>query len=137
MLRRDRLAALVRFALGGALSASVVLGMSALLREGGFVGERAAAAIGLASALAVNFATMRLFVFRGTRRPIAGQALGYLASSAVFRGLEYAGFLALHSLLALHYLVALLLSLAASFLLKFLFYDGWLFRREQGDGDRS
>jgi putative flippase GtrA len=128
---RSRGAALVRFAMGGVLSSSVVLGVTALLREGGIAGERVAAAVGLASALVVNFHVMRRFVFRGTERPLLRQALEFLAGSGVFRGLEYLGFLVLHTAFDVHYLVALVLVLGTSFGLKFVVYEGWVFRRER------
>jgi len=115
--------------MGGVLSSAVVLGVSAFLREGGFVGERVAAGLGLATSLVVNFHVMRHFVFRGTRQPLLQQALQFLATSGVFRGLEYLAFLLVNTVFHLHYLLALVLVLGTSFLLKFLVYEGWVFRR--------
>jgi len=128
----SRLPALVRFGLGGVLSSTVVLGLSALLAETGTAGTRVAPAFGLAASLAVNFAVMRRLVFRGTQRPLARQAVEYLASSGVFRGLEYLGFLVVDSVLHLHYLVALVVVLGTSFGLKFVWYEGFVFRRSAG-----
>lgn len=134
MLTRARLASLARFAMGGVLSSSVVLGVSALVREGGFAGERVAAGIGLATSLVVNFNVMRYFVFRGTQQPLLRQFAEFLASSGVFRGLEYVAFLLVNAVFHVHYLLALLLVLGTSFGLKFAVYDSWIFRRKP-DGD--
>jgi len=125
----DRARSLVRFAAGGVASATVVLGVSAFVAESGLASERIAAGVGLVTSFAVNFVVLRRFVFRGTERPVARQALEFAASSAVFRGLEYLAFLAVHALLPLHYLVSLVLVLGTSFGAKFLWYEGRVFRR--------
>lgn len=135
MLTRQRLASLARFAIGGVVSSSVVLGVSALLREAGSVDERVAAAIGLATSLVVNFNVMRYFVFRGSAQPLLRQWFEFLASSGVFRGFEYVAFLFVNAFFGVHYLLALLLVLGASFLLKFIWYEGWVFRRRERPGD--
>lgn len=116
--------------MGGVLSSSVVLGVSALVREGGFASERVAAGIGLATSLVVNFNVMRYFVFRGTQQPLLRQFGQFLASSGVFRGLEYVAFLVVNAVFQVHYLLALLLVLGTSFGLKFVVYDTWVFRRK-------
>ena len=131
MVTRARLASLGRFAMGGVVSSGVVLGVSALLGELDWVGERVAAAIGLATSLVVNFNVMRYFVFRGDQRPLLRQWFEYLASSGVFRGLEYLAFLVVNTWFHVHYLLALLLVLATSFSLKFVVYEGWVFRRRR------
>ena len=135
MLTRIRLASLARFALGGVLSSAVVLGVSALLSELGSVDERVAAAIGLASSLVVNFNVMRHFVFRGNQQPLVRQWLEFLASSGVFRGFEYVAFLVVNTVFHVHYLLALLLVLGTSFILKFIWYEGWVFRRKRTPDD--
>jgi putative flippase GtrA len=119
---RERIASLARFALGGVLSSAVVLGVSAGLHEGGFTGERVAAAVGLAASLVVNFNVMRHFVFRGAQEPLLRQWLQFLVSSGVLRGLEYVAFLIVLDVFQLQYLLALLLVLGASFVLKFVIY---------------
>lgn len=128
---RTRWAALLKFGAGGVLSASIALGVSALLHELASVREALAAAAGLVSALAVNFFALRYVVFSGTVVSVPRQLLGYLGSACVFRGLEYVGFLLLNGLVAVHYLVALTIVLGISFLLKFLVYDKWIFARSR------
>lgn len=135
MPTRARLRSLGRFALGGVLSSAVVLGVSAFLREGGFVGERVAAGLGLATSLVVNFNVLRHFVFRGTQQPLVRQWFEFLASSGIFRGLEYLAFLLVMGVFHVQYLVALLGVLATSFGLKFLWYEGRVFRRPRSRDD--
>ena len=121
--------ALTRFFAGGVVSAGVTLGTTALLHEVAAVSEPVAAAIGLATALVVNFGVLRFFVFRGTKMPLRRQLLMFLGSSGVFRGLEYAGFFALH-LLGTHYLLALVVVLGGSFIVKFFVYEKLVFARK-------
>jgi putative flippase GtrA len=119
----------VRFGLGGLLSSGVAVGTTVILHELGSMSAPVAAAIGLASALLVNFLMLRYFIFRGTRLPWAHQLLTFLVSSGVFRGLEYLAFLLVNTLAGVHYLLALVLVLAGSFIVKFIVYDGWVFAR--------
>ena len=129
LLSRIRLMALLRFGMGGLLSSGVALTTTAVLHELGFLSARAAAAVGLAAALIVNFLVLRYFVFRGTRSSFWRQLFLFLGSSGVFRGLEYLGFLLVSVVLELHYLLALVVVLGVSFLLKFVVYEGWVFVR--------
>ena len=129
LLRKVNLAALTRFALGGVLSAIVTLGSTALLHEFGSVREHVAAAAGLVLALAVNFFVLRLFVFRGTQTGFLRQMLMFLASSGVFRAFEYGAFFVLNVFFHVQYLLALVLVLGVSFLMKFFVFDGFIFRR--------
>jgi putative flippase GtrA len=118
---------ILRFAAGGVLSSGVTLGVTALLREIFGVREAIAAAVGLASAMLVNFLFLRHFVFASRATPIPRQLTMFLTSNGVFRVLEYLGFLVVIRLLDLHYLLSLLLVLGASFLLKFLVYERFVF----------
>jgi putative flippase GtrA len=121
--------ALARFLAGGVASTVVTLGTTAALHEIAAIPELIAAAVGLAASLVVNFAVLRLFVFRGTDIPLGRQAMMFLGSSGVFRGLEYSGFFVLH-LLGVHYLVGLVLVLGSSFVVKFFVYEKLVFSRK-------
>ena len=132
LLSKARLMALLRFGMGGLLSSGVAISVTAALHELGFLTERVAAAAGLAAALIVNFLVLRYFVFRGTRLPFARQLLLFLGSSGVFRGLEYLGFLLVSGVFGMHYLLALVVVLGVSFILKFAVYEGWVFVRSAG-----
>ena len=129
LLTKARLTALARFGVGGLLSSGVAVSVTAALHEFGFLTERAAAAVGLATALIVNFLVLRYFVVRGTHLPLVRQQLLFLGSSGAFRGLEYLGFLLVNTLFRMHYLLALVLVLGVSFILKFVVYEGWVFAR--------
>jgi putative flippase GtrA len=132
MLSKTKLAALFRFGLAGLLSAAVALGSTALLHEAGWLEERVAAAVGLVAALSVNFLVARFYVFRGTHVGVWRQLTAFLASSGAFRGLEYSGFFIVNTALHVHYLIALMLVLGCSFILKFFVYEGWVFARSRG-----
>ena len=121
--------ALLRFLAGGVASTVVTLGTTAALHEVVAIREVIAAAIGLTASLVVNFAVLRLFVFRGTSIPLRRQAMMFLGSSGVFRALEYSGFFVLH-LLGVHYLVGLVLILGSSFVVKFFVYERLVFSRK-------
>jgi putative flippase GtrA len=123
--------ALARFLAGGVASTVVTLGTTAALHEMAGIPEVIAAAVGLAASLLVNFAVLRFFVFRGTELPLVRQAMMFLGSSGVFRGLEYSGFFVLH-LVGVHYLVGLVLVLGSSFVVKFFVYERLVFSRKPG-----
>jgi len=110
-----------RFGISTVLSAAITVGIPALLHEGFDVEEKAAVAIGQGCALLINFMMVRIFVFR-SRRPAQRDIAYYVGSNVVFRGLGYLLFLALFSLAGMFYFTALVLTLAISTLLKFLWY---------------
>jgi len=126
---------LLRFAAGGLISAPIAIGVTALLHETFAVSEPLAAAGGLGTALVVNFFVLRHLVFASTLTPILRQLSMFLASSGVFRGFEYLGFLLLNVLLNVPYLIALVAVLGVSFILKFLVYDKLVFARVAAAGN--
>lgn len=112
---------LARFGLSSLASATVSLGLPALLHEVFGVEQKTAVAISQTSVLLLNFLMIRLFVFRSQGR--AGRDLGYyVGSTVVFRGSEYVLFLALFELVGMYYLVALVLTLGTSTVVKFVWY---------------
>jgi putative flippase GtrA len=113
------------------VSAGTILGVAALLHEIRGVPEAISAALGLATALFVNFAVMRYFVFTGTRQPLLRQFMMFLGSSGIFRGGEYAGFFVMH-LAGMNYLLALILVQGGSFIIKFFVYQNVVFARASG-----
>lgn len=120
---------LVRFGLGAGLSLSISLGGTALLVEGLGVPPAWAFPLSLVAATAVNFLFTRFFVFRGTVVPWKSQLVTYLASSVLFRGAEYAGFLVLLRAAGAPYPVAIIAAQVVSFVAKFLFYRAVVFAR--------
>jgi len=129
---RNKWPALLRFAAGGVLSAGVTLSVTAVLHEVFAIPEPKAAAIAMLAALSVNYVFLRYVAFRGTHIPWQRQLVLFLASTGVFRGIEYMAFLAVNVWLGVHYLVALMGVMGASFLLKFTVYEGWVFARRSG-----
>ena len=112
---------LFRFAMSTGVSAAITVGFPVLLHELLGIQQTIAVAISQSSALLVNFLMIRVFVFR-SRRAAPRDLAYYVGSAAAFRGLEYLGFLALFELAHLYYLVALLITLGTSTLIKFVWY---------------
>jgi putative flippase GtrA len=133
VLSADKFKALIRFGLGGVLSSAVALGTTALLHEMGDVPERIAGAGGLAAALCVNFVVLRVFVFRATQTSAWRQLPMFLATTGAFRALEYTAFFMINKYLHMHYLLAMVLVLGSSFVLKFLVYEGLVFVKKAGN----
>lgn len=128
----------VRFGLTSGLSFMINLGLTALLHEVVALSEEWAFAISLASVFLMNFLLLRHYVFDASsgdpRRQIALTAI----SSATFRGMEYLGFLLVHTMMSVHYLLAVGLVLGVSFLLKFFYYGNVVFaNRGHGAASRS
>ena len=128
----EQVAALLRFAAGGVLSAGVTLSVTAVLHEIFSVSEPKAAAFAMLTALSVNYVFLRYIAFPGTHVPWQRQLLLFFASTGIFRGIEYLAFLAVNVWLGVHYLVALMGVMGASFLLKFTVYDRFVFARRTG-----
>src|SRR5579884_4141988 len=112
---------LFRFAVSTLVSAAVTIGVPFLLHQFAGAGQRSAVAISQTCAFFVNFLMIRMFVFGSNRAP-ARDFLYYLASAAGFRGAEYLCFLVLFDFGKLNYLVALILTLCASTVFKFVWY---------------
>ena len=118
---RETVGQLLRFGMATALSAIVSLGLPVILHEVFQVEQKVAVGISQATVLLMNFLTLRLFVFRGNGS-MRGDLMRYFGSAAVFRGLEYLSFVALFELAGLFYLTALVITLLASTLIKFVWY---------------
>jgi putative flippase GtrA len=129
LIQKFNVAALIRFFVGGLLSVGVTAGVTTFLHEIHGVGVPQAGAAGFVSSLVTNFLFMRFYVFRGTKVPLLRQLAMFLASSGVFRGLEYAGFYVTQAA-GVHYQLALLLVLGCSFMLKFFVYEKLVFARK-------
>jgi len=122
---------LARFGFTSGLSLLAILGLTALLHHGmGWESEMAYGAT-LVTVFAGNFAALRWWVYRELeQRGRLGTQLGKVAiGSASFRGLEYLGFLGLHTAAGLPWLPAVLSVSIASFVGKFFFYRWALFNR--------
>ncbi len=104
------------------------MGVTAFLHEILALSEEASYACALVVAFCLGFFLMRHFVFRAGEGAIRRQAVLHFATTLAFRGMEYVGFLTLHTLLGLYYLLSILLVLGVSFCAKFLWYGHFVFR---------
>lgn len=118
---RETASEIIRFGIATGLSAIVSLGLPITLHELFGVDQRLAVGISQATVLAMNFLTLRLFVFRSSG-PVRTHVVRYAVSAVVFRGLEYASFLVLFEVIHLFYVTALVVTLFASTLTKFIWY---------------
>jgi putative flippase GtrA len=112
---------LVRFGVITSLSAIVSLGLPVVLHEFLQVSPKVAVGISQASVLLMNFLTLRFFVFRSSGG-VRAEMVRYAASAVAFRGLEYLSFLALFELAGMFYVTALVITLATSTIIKFVWY---------------
>lgn len=120
-----------KFAISTILSAGLTVLLPIILHERIGIPAGGAVAISQSTALAINFLMIRSFVFRSKRA--ARRDLPYYVGSALaFRSLEYLCFLGLFGLGHLYYVVALLLTLVSSTVLKFFWYR-FLFDRNRGE----
>jgi putative flippase GtrA len=114
-------AAPIRYVLASLLSAGITLGVPVVMVELGGFDPSLAAATALLLAFVVNFLMLKFYVYRNDGRWQA-QAVRYLLVAALFRLGEFGVFLAMHRLLGLFYVVALVVTLGLSFIAKFFAY---------------
>lgn len=115
----------------------VNVGLTAMLHEGFGVDTRVAYAIALTTVFFMNFALLRYYVYApNDAQPLGALFATYAASAIGFRLTEYVGFLLLHTIAGVPYLIAIFLVQGASFFVKY-FYYGRLFSRNSGSERRS
>ena len=118
-----------KYAVASAFSFVFIIGTTAALHEVLGVSETLSPAIAMVAAVVVNFVILRVWVFPGQTVHWGRQLAETLVTSAAFRVLEYAIFLALHLGLDVNYLVATGASVCISALGKFGVYREVVFRR--------
>lgn len=128
---RANLVRLLKFGVLGALGFGINIAVTVVLTEVLGASEELAFAIALAVVFVFSFVTSRYLIFAGAaagdpRRQLARFAL----SSAVFRGAEYLGFLLLHTVSGVPYLLTIVVVLGVSFLTKFVTYSTVVFTSE-------
>ena len=84
-------------------------------------------AVALICVFTYNFLACRYIIFRATTGDPRRQLVRYAVLSGLFRFAEYLGFLVVHILFDVEYLVAAILVLGTSFFLKFHFYGNLVF----------
>ena len=119
---------LIRFGALGAVGFGLNIVVTVTLTEALGAPEELAFAIALGVVFIFSFLTSRYLIFVGAA---AGdprkQLFKFAASSAAFRGAEYLGFLLLHTVMGLGYLLAIPAVLGVSFLTKFVAYSNVVF----------
>lgn len=98
-----------------------------MLHEVVGVGKNTSVGLGLAAAFVFNFTMFRRYVFQ-SRGGVKGELVRFGAVSAIFRGLEYCGFLLLSMSAHLNYVFALCVVLGLSLALKYFCYAAFVFR---------
>jgi putative flippase GtrA len=130
---RSALERLARFIGVTAVGFPLNLGITAFVHEVLGGPEEIAFATALVCVFAFNFGACRYVIFRATTGNPRSQLLKYAGMSAVFRLAEYLGFLLVHTVLDVQYLMAAVVVLGTSFFLKFHTYGTFVFtdgRRE-------
>ena len=120
-----------RFIALAILSAGLSFGLTIGLHEYLGLSEDTSYGIALITVFLVNFVGMRAWVFAAGQGRVTIQFVSYVATAAGFRGFEYAAFLLLHNWLGVQYILAILLIQGISFVAKFFFYGGVVFRKPQ------
>ncbi len=128
---------LLRYALASAFSFVLVIASTAALHELLGLSRALAPAIALALAFVVNYALLRRFVFPNQSASWGRQMLETAVASVLFRGLEYAIFLALYLGFGLDYLLATGASLCISAVGKFAVYREIVFNRRRTASDSA
>ncbi len=118
---------LTGFGLLGAFSLGLNLFITMSLHEVLHVPVRIAYACGLLTVILTNFYFSRRIIFQsGTN--IWRQLIIFIASSFMFRGLEYGAFLFQEATINIEYIIAILLIHGASFFIKFFYYKLFVFK---------
>lgn len=126
--RPTTLSRMVRFAGLGAAGFVLNIGITVSLHEWLGAPEELAFAVALAVVFVFSFLTSRYLIFTGAAHgDPKKQLLKFALSNAGFRVAEYGGFLVLHTVLRLPYLLAIVAVLGFSFLTKFFTYSTVVF----------
>jgi putative flippase GtrA len=118
----------VRFGALGAVGFGLNIAITVSLHEWLGAPEELAFAVALATVFVFSFLTGRYLIFSGASHgDPRKQLVKFAISSAGFRFAEYLGFLILHTVLGLPYLIAIVAVLGFSFLTKFFTYSTVVF----------
>jgi putative flippase GtrA len=119
---------LLRFGALGAVGFALNLAITVSLHELLGAPEELAFAVALVAVFVFGFLTNRHLIFVGAAHgDPKKQLFKYAISNAGFRVAEYVGFLILHTILRLPYLLAIVAVLGSAFLTKFFTYSSVVF----------
>jgi putative flippase GtrA len=125
---KTALLGLIRFGAVGGATFTTNIGLTAFLHQGLGISAEVAFALSLGTILIISFFACRYWIFKtGSEGDPKHQALLFLLSTLAFRGTEYLGFLLLHTVFGVHYLVAVAAILVTTFFAKFFFYRDAVF----------
>ena len=124
----------VRYVVLGGFNVCLIFGLTVGSHELLGFSERVAGGIALVSAYIINFLTARYIVF-ATSGSWRRQFMRFIITSSSFRLGEYLVFVFLTGVIGVYYLLALAVTLAASFILKFAIYKTWVFGATGPKGD--
>jgi putative flippase GtrA len=132
VLQAATLGRMMRFGAFGAAGFVLNIAITVTLTEWLGAPEELAFAVALFVVFGFSFVTSRYLIFAGA---IDGdprkQLVKFALSSAAFRGTEYLGFIMLHTVLGLPYLIAIVSVLGVSFLTKFFTYSTVVFTADE------
>jgi putative flippase GtrA len=116
-----------------ALSFVVNIGLTSFLHEVISMKPMWAYGISLIVLLCINFLLMRYWVYRKHLQPgtLQKQFVATALTSFGFRVSEWVFFVGLNEFLRVNYLLAMLIVMGISFLLKFFVYDRLIFNKKQ------
>jgi putative flippase GtrA len=118
----------MRFSAMGAIGFSLNIATTVSLHEGLGAPEEVAFAVALVAVFMVSFFAGRYLIFEGAARGEPKRQLGkFVVWNAGFRLVEYTGFLIIHTIFGVPYLVTIVAVLGASFLTKYLAYSNVVF----------
>ena len=119
---------LARFTVMGATGFGLNIGVTVVLHEWLGAPEEVAFAAALGVVFVFSFLSSRYVIFEGAAAADpAKQLLKFAGFSAAFRCAEYLGFLLLHTLFGVTYLLSIVVVLGVSFLTKFVTYSTVVF----------
>ena len=116
-----------RYLVATVLSAGLSVSLPVLLHEVVGFAEQYAVLISQVTVLLMNFVSVKFYVFRRGGESVT-QFVRFIGSSLFFRAAEYGLFLALFQWLGLHYILALLIALSLSFVVKYFVHRHYVFR---------
>ena len=131
--RRPTLERLARFVAVSVVSVPLNLVVTVVVHELLGASEEVAFAVGLITVFSFSFISCRYIIYRASGGDPRRQLIKYVLSSAAFRSAEYAGFIVVHTLFDVQYLVAIVLVLGTSFFGKFFFYGNVVFTDNRQD----
>jgi len=132
-LTRSTFWRLARFVGVAAVGFPLNLAVTVFVHEILGASEEMAFAVALITLFVFYFLANRHFTFRATGGDPSRQLFRYAVFSALFRLSEFLGFLVIHTLFDVQYVIAAVVILGTSFLLKFYFYGDVVFTEGRGD----